>query len=122
MLLQDSKYFVNAFMLENLTYFINLKVCINSYKCKQGYQQDQPHPCYTVYHRFHERTDLLYYFNEAVLDVIDVLTLDFYLNDIQTAVHNSLLKLNYLDWEMFGINTKSHIEGNIRSEESVVWC
>ena len=64
----------------------------------------------------------LYYFNEAVFGVIDVLTLDFYLNGIQKAVHNSLLKLNYLDWEMFGINTKSHIEGIIRSVESVVWC
>ena len=42
MLIQDFKYFVNAFMLENLIYFINLKNCINCYKCQQGCRQDPP--------------------------------------------------------------------------------
>ena len=118
MLIQDFKYFVNAFMLENLFYFINLKNCINCYKCRQ----DPTHPCYTVSYRFHERTDSLYYLNQAIFDVIDVLTLDLYLKDIHKAVHNSLLKLHYQDWEISTINTTSNIEDTIRIEESVLWC
>ena len=56
-------------------------------KCKEGFQQDSTHSCFTVVGRFHERTDLLFYSNQAMFDVIDVLTLEFYLNDIQKAVH-----------------------------------
>ena len=41
------------------------------------------------------------------------------LNDIQKALNNVLVKLQYNDQEIFTIYTKSNIEDIIRSEESV---
>ena len=68
--------------------------------CRDGILQDETHVCYRVGHRFHERRDLLYYFNEALENSMDILTMDFYLADIQTAVYKNLLKLNYPDYDI----------------------
>ena len=121
MIQQDFKYFVNAFILENLMYFINLKICANCLKCKEGFQQDSSHSCYTVVCRLHERADLLFYYNQAIFDVIDVLTLEFYLNDIQKAVHKKTFETSLQRSGIFAINSKYNIEGMIKSKESVHW-
>ena len=122
MIESDFKYFVNSFILENLMYFISLKASVNCGECRDGFQQNSSHRCFRVGYRFHERRDILYYFNEAISDAMDVLTMDVYLADIQNAIYNNLLKLNYPDYEIYGINSIQNIVSTIRSEQSVIWC
>ena len=122
MIESDFKYFINSFILENIMYFIGLKASADCEECRNGIPQDHTHQCYRVGHRFHERRDLLFYFNEALSNSTDILTMDFYLADIQDTVHNNLLKLNYSEPDVTCINSKANIVSTIRSANSALWC
>ena len=95
MIEQDFKYFVNSYIIQNLMYFINLKVEANCDQCHRGLDLDPSRDCFTIDYKYHERADLLFYFNDAFFATLEVLNLEPYLLDIQKTISVNLLKLKY---------------------------
>lgn len=109
-------------MIQNIMHFITVKAHANCEECLEGLPMDSSHDCLRLRANFHERSHLLYYFDEVMSMVMNMMKMKSYLNDIQQYIYICLLRNGYSKEEIQPINLLDNIVEVIESHDSIHWC
>ena len=116
----DFKYVIYRWMLENLIYFITFKAKSSCQECLQGQEYDEDHDCREITRGFNNRFYLMYYFNESVGIIWDILHIPSVTRDLKQFIQIHLLSQGYIT-AINEINTVQNIVKTSETDSAVIW-
>ena len=107
---EHMQYAIYNWMLEHVYYYINFKVRSSCKRCHHGVAMDDRLICFQLAPRYHSRSNLLWFFTDAMSTTWDMLSTETVFEDLQGYTRLELMKFGHKIEDIDNMNQLENIK------------